>query len=299
MSKAPAFQLYAADFYTDTVSWTATEVGVYFRLLMHEWINGPLPSSMAKLARIGGVDARNMQKMWSAELANKFITDDAGMYINSRLESTRNEQRQRSEIQREKGKSGADKRWHKDIAPAIAQAQPDDSSSSSSSSSTSTTTDKNILPTDVGNVPEGSGDVSGNGKKPDPKIPACPHQEIVALYHEILPSLTRVKEWTDQRQELLRTRWKEKPERQTVEWWKLFFGYVSESDFLMGRVENFRADLEWLVRPKNFVKVIEGKYHRNGANPLVSKSTQGILGWAARERARIEANKQGTGHDDR
>lgn len=133
--KAPAFQLYAADFYTDTVSWTATEVGVYFRLLMHEWINGPLPSSMAKLARIAGVDARNMQKMWSAELANKFIMDDAGMYVNLRLEQTRDEQRKRSEIQKDKGKSGAEKRWHKDITSAIARAQPDDSSSSSSSTS--------------------------------------------------------------------------------------------------------------------------------------------------------------------
>lgn len=74
-----------------------------------------------------------MQKMWSAELANKFITDDAGMYVNIRLESTRDEQRKRTEIQRDKGKSGAEKRWHKDIAPAIAQAQPEDSSSSSSS----------------------------------------------------------------------------------------------------------------------------------------------------------------------
>lgn len=137
MSKAPAFQLYAADFYTDTVSWTATEVGAYFRLLMHEWINGPLPTSIVKLARIAGVDPRNMQKMWSLELAKKFITDDAGLYINVRLEQTRSEQRKRLEIQRNKGKSGAEKRWHQDIAPAIAQAQPNDSSSSSSSSSSS------------------------------------------------------------------------------------------------------------------------------------------------------------------
>jgi len=48
-NKAPAFQLYAADFYMDTVGWSATEVGAYFRLLMHEWINGPLPDSMMQL----------------------------------------------------------------------------------------------------------------------------------------------------------------------------------------------------------------------------------------------------------
>ena len=111
MSKAPAFQLYAADFYTDTMSWTATSVGVYFRLLMHEWINGPLPTSMAKLARIAGVDARNMQKMWSAELAKKFVSIDgeregAKMYVNLRLEQTRKEQDDRRQKQAESGRKG-------------------------------------------------------------------------------------------------------------------------------------------------------------------------------------------------
>lgn len=160
---------------------------------------------------------------------------------------------------------------------------------------TDNTEEDSLLPPNGGNVPGPFGDISGEGGNSDPKSPVCPHQEIVALYHEILPSLTRVKEWTDQRQGLLRTRWKEKPERQTVEWWRSFFEYVSKSDFLMGRAENFRADLEWLIRPKNFVKVIEGKYHgRNGMNPLMSKSSEGIIGWAARHKARI---KQGEHRD--
>lgn len=104
-----------------------------------------------------------------------------------------------------------------------------------------------------------------------PATPACPHQEIVAAYHEILPMLPTVREWTDARQRLLRTRWSEKPVRQSVEWWRKFFGHVAESDFLTGRGagtpgrDPFVADLEWLVSPKNFVKVIEGKYHRGDA----------------------------------
>ncbi len=133
MTKAPAFQLYAADFYMDTASWTIAQVGAYFRLLMHEWVNGPLPNKMSGLARIAGCDVRNMQKMWSAELAKKFTTDDANMYVNRRLELERENQNKRREIQVQKGISGATKRWKYHIAPAIAQAQPDDSSSSSSS----------------------------------------------------------------------------------------------------------------------------------------------------------------------
>ena len=103
-----------------------------------------------------------------------------------------------------------------------------------------------------------------------PTTPSCPHQEIIAAYHEILPSLTRVRDWTTARQAFLRKRWNENPERQSVDWWRGFFEYVSMSDFLMGRSpgrggEPFECDLEWLVRPKNFVKVLEGKYERRAA----------------------------------
>ncbi len=95
----------------------------------------------------------------------------------------------------------------------------------------------------------------------------CPHQEIIALYHEILPELNRVVEWTEGRQSFLRTRWKEKKERQSLDWWRGYFRLVSESDFLTGKAKGFKADLEWLVRPSNFIKVIEGRYKNNGVGP--------------------------------
>lgn len=109
-----------------------------------------------------------------------------------------------------------------------------------------------------------SANAEGVGSKPPP----CPHQEIIALYHEALPACTAVREWTPARQALLRSRWAENEKRQTLDWWRRFFGYVAESEFLTGRGscgpdrDPFVADLEWLVRPKNFVKVIEGKYHK-------------------------------------
>jgi len=99
----------------------------------------------------------------------------------------------------------------------------------------------------------------------------CPHHEIIAAYHEALPTCTPVKIWGEQRRGLLRQRWREDAKRQRIEWWRRFFAYVAESRFLTGRAENepgrdpFVADLEWLIRPRNFVKVIEGKYHREEA----------------------------------
>ena len=138
MGKAPAFQMYAADFLVDTVDWTPAQVGAYFRLLLAEWVNGPLSSNMADLARIAGIpDTRTMYKMWSAKLGKKFMLNGGNLLYNKRLEEEREKQAKSREIQAEKGLSGAKKRWEGHIAPAIAQAQPKHSSSSSSSTSSS------------------------------------------------------------------------------------------------------------------------------------------------------------------
>lgn len=102
--------------------------------------------------------------------------------------------------------------------------------------------------------------------KPPP--PDCPHEQIVALYHELLPTNPRVRFWTGPRRGYLRARWLEDPKRQRLEWWRSFFEYVGRSRFLTGRTNGtkdrapFAADLEWLVRPTNFVHVIEGKYEK-------------------------------------
>ena len=96
--------------------------------------------------------------------------------------------------------------------------------------------------------------------------PDCPHQEIIEIYHETLPSLRRVRVWSDKRKRYLQARWKEECERQSLDWWKRFFEYVGKSDFLTGKVNGsagrprFLADLEWIVTESNFAKIIEGKY---------------------------------------
>jgi len=94
----------------------------------------------------------------------------------------------------------------------------------------------------------------------------CPHSQVIELYHQILPMLNCVVEWTPMRQKLLRARWKENSSRQNLAWWSEYFTQVSRSDFLTGKIDPqngkapFRADLEWLIRPSNMIKVLEGKY---------------------------------------
>jgi hypothetical protein len=94
----------------------------------------------------------------------------------------------------------------------------------------------------------------------------CPHEKIISLYHEILPELPVVKIWTPKRQGYLRARWKESPERQSLEWWEKYFKKIKQSPFLTGNVNDFKATLEWVVNQSNMVKIIEGKYDGGNGN---------------------------------
>ncbi|WP_233472271.1 YdaU family protein [Cupriavidus respiraculi] len=97
--------------------------------------------------------------------------------------------------------------------------------------------------------------------------PACPHQAIIALYHQLLPMCPGIREWTPARAQALRARWSEDTKRQHLDYWRRLFGYVAESDFLTGRTgaadgrKPFVASLDWIVKAENFAKIREGRYH--------------------------------------
>jgi len=107
-------------------------------------------------------------------------------------------------------------------------------------------------------------------------LPTCQHQAVMDLYHQHLPTLRRVEVWNATRQGYLRQRWREvaidigqsRPATQeaVLEWWAGFFQHINKSKFLTGKVNSkdgraFVADLEWIIKPSNFAKIIEGKYH--------------------------------------
>jgi len=111
-----------------------------------------------------------------------------------------------------------------------------------------------------------SAPADANGVQTTQPVDTCPHQAIVALFAELLPSACQIRDWTPARQQLLRTRWREDIKRQDLAWWRRFFGYVGQSDFLMGRSATpgrkpFLLDIDWLLKSSNFTKVREGKYH--------------------------------------
>jgi len=103
--------------------------------------------------------------------------------------------------------------------------------------------------------------------EPEPSgVPPCPVKRIIALYHEVLPELPAVRAFPDAAERMLRSRWREEPNRQTLDWWSEFFVYVRDRcPFLVGKRTDFTADLMWLVRPTNFAKVLNGNYEQRDA----------------------------------
>lgn len=98
-----------------------------------------------------------------------------------------------------------------------------------------------------------------------PSTPVCPHQEIIELYHELCPTMPKVKIHTEARRKALQARWRESPKHQSLDFWRSFFDYASSCPLLRGERGEWRADFEWLVTAGNFAKVIEGKYEDRSA----------------------------------
>lgn len=93
--------------------------------------------------------------------------------------------------------------------------------------------------------------------------PACPHQAIIDLYHEVLPVCPRIKDWTPARQTHLRARWNESANRQNLTYWRDLFAFIGSCNFLVGKGAGnkpFFAGLDWIVKSENFTKIREGKY---------------------------------------
>jgi len=113
-------------------------------------------------------------------------------------------------------------------------------------------------------------------------ITPTPFAELVALYHQHMPNNPKVKAMSDSRKKHIQARWMDsglldcqpfdkfakgpEPRTKGLEAWGLFFKVCGRSKFLTNQVprseghETFRVDLDWIMNPTNFVKILEDKY---------------------------------------
>jgi len=265
MSTAPAFQFYPGDWLNDiklqACSLAAQGLLINLMCLMHQsekygflLINGSRPDDKL-LIKLLKTHHRTFKALILELLFFGVIKqDEDGVLYCKRMVKDQ----EIRDIRRECGKLGGNPKLEKGKPnPYYLDKQKDNQkitpSSSSSSSSSNLLSSSNELDCQEGK-----------------KQPSCPQNEIIKIYHEILPELPKVRAWNEQSQSNLRSRWREHVERQDVEWWAELFRTIRGSDFLMGRKsDRFQASMTWIVKPSNFAKILNGNYeNRRTQNDL-------------------------------
>ena len=263
MAALPYMQLYIADYLADTLHLSTVEHGAYLLLLMNYWQTGkPLPDNDKRLANIAKLTLTEWMEHRDT-LAEFFIVAD-GVWVQKRMEIDLDKVRAKSEKAQFAGRLSAVKRWgNTKVTDAITV---DTKTLQRNGNHTDTEADTEA-DTDTEAKKKCSNEHSSTANPVDPPVvietPSkadCPHQQIINLYHLICSELPPVNVWTNTNKANLRQRWLEDKDRQSLDWWREFLERVAESDFLMGRAKEFRANLGWLVGPKNFAKVCNGQY---------------------------------------
>lgn len=242
--KAPAFQFYPGDWIQDTRILTPLTRGIWIDMLCFMWRSsdrGKIEGTQEQLARMLSCTAaeidvaiKELSVTQVAEISecNDFVTvTNRRMFHEERVRKQtayRVKRFRNAEVKRESNAS-------------VTHAS---SSSSSLSSMISLNSSDPVTP--------------NNGH--------VPHQEILALWCELMPDKPQPKAWPAERQALLRSRWHEDQKRQCLEYWERLFRYIRGSPFLMGEEQSpgrkpFVVTLPWLLKKANFLNTIERKYH--------------------------------------
>jgi uncharacterized protein YdaU (DUF1376 family) len=252
------YQFHIGDYKSHTHHLSLTEDLAFRRLLDHYYLH-EVPIKQRDIARQIGM--RDNEQDVLTVLDEFFVSTEAG-YINPRADEEISKYRKFSED----GKRGAAMRWQK---PPNGEANSPPNATPMATNNHKPITNYQIKPS----ICPPNGEL-----EPAKKLPECNHKAVIELYHENLPTMRRVEVWNETRAGYLRQRWREVAaelaQEKAIEvgdvlnWWAEFFQSVGKSRFLTGRVNSkdgraFVADLEWILKPSNFAKIVEGKYHGN------------------------------------
>lgn len=132
----------------------------------------------------------------------------------------------------------------------------------------------------LGDGSTSSSSSSSSNKEPNgsssAKLPTCPTDAIVAVYHEVLPNLPKVHFVKPKRAAAIGSLWKwiltshrtdgsrrAEDAQQALEWVREYFERAKANDFLMGRTPrsaehaNWKCDIDFLMTEKGMKQVIE------------------------------------------
>jgi uncharacterized protein YdaU (DUF1376 family) len=220
------------------------------------------------------------------DVLNEFFTQTDDAWTHSRCDKEIDKFRRASESASKAGKASALQRKATDVQPnptGVQQAFNDRSTTVQPTKNqeprTKTKNQDQVLKHDL---PTANGDLLAEGSPgavvidmDSRRLPELPFDELVGLYHQVLPMCPRVLVATDHRKRHASARWRAwaamdgwESKEQGLQEWRAFFELVAQSKFLTGRAQSqdssrlpFTADFDWLMKPSNWQKTFEGKYN--------------------------------------
>lgn len=223
MAKDPAFLFYPNDWMGGTMGMTFEEKGAYMELLILQFNRGHMTSHM-----IG----QTVGQLWD-NIKEKFIQDDKGLWFNERLEAEKEKRKTfvNSRKNNIKGKNQYSKKEGHMGGHMTSHMEDEDE-------------DVNEIEIEVRK--------GGMGEKQ--KID---YSLVLEKFNHSCQHLPQVKVMTDSRRKSIKAR----IEEFDLETLFAVFELAGESDMLNGvNDRGWKASLDWILKPANFVKIMEGNY---------------------------------------
>lgn len=102
----------------------------------------------------------------------------------------------------------------------------------------------------------------------DISLVKVPYQEVVDLWNQTTEGLPKVKALSNTRRTAINRIWSES--NKSLEQIEKVFRQVQSSDFLTGRSGGWTGcGFDWVVKPANWLKIIEGNYQNKGGSSFV------------------------------
>lgn len=259
MTDTPFIKFYPSDFLGGTSGLSPAERGVYITLLCLIYENdGPIPRDDARLSRRCGAPKAAFRKIIEALLEQGKLQEIDGLLTNSRAEKSLMDRTKRTQ----NGTHAAHQRWtaqkqksKQNQAPKNASAMPQQCAEDASQKpELEEKGDTNVSPK------------NGSDQAPPAPQPANEQSEAVGIFNEAASrhGWPQVQKMNQPRISAISARLKECG---GIEGWRHAIERAEASDLLSGRKNDWNVTFDWLTKPRNFIKVMEGNYDDNKQSP--------------------------------
>lgn len=288
---------YVADYLADTTHLSTERHGAYCLMLMAAWKRGgTLPKDDQQLAEVTKLGMAKWKA--SKEVLLELFKDNGTHYSHKRVTEEWNKAQVNSEKKAQAGSKGGAAKQQKrseeagtNVAKVVADKVANTVAEGVAHANQTSAPARVFLPSPSpleSGIPGADAPLSpavlptGQALEPSedagPRIPVCPLKQLVGLFALKCPTLPKPRYELFKESaagKAMQARWKwllssdatrEDGSRyaetggEAIDWFGMFFENVHASEFLSGRAGGWKADLGWLMKLENFMKVVQGNY---------------------------------------